>query len=116
MEIIAKQISFKADQSEIFIGLEMIEDIHRIFAEINQLKTQLAYLPGLQGQYSSAVNELYEVTIENSWTGEWISKKALKLGFLIQSSLVAHKKIKELEAELADKYGFLYKHKKSDAR
>ncbi|MGS0765678.1 hypothetical protein [Syntrophomonas curvata] len=116
MEIIAKQISFKPEQSEIFIGLEMIEDIHRIFAEINKLKTQLADLSALKGQYSSAVNELYEVTIENSWTGEWISKKALELGLVIRGSLVAHKKIKELEAELADKYGFLYEHKKADTR
>jgi len=86
----------------------MIEDIYNIFSEINRLKIQLADLSALKGQYSSVVNGLCEVTIENSWSGEWMSKKALELGLLIRSSHVAYRKIKVLEAELSEKYGFLH--------
>jgi len=113
MEITAKQLKFQTERPEILIDVETLENIHQIFLEINGLKTQLADLSALKGQYSAAVNELYEVTIENSWTGEWMSKKALELGLLIRASLVAHKKIKELELELAEKYGFLYEYKKT---
>ncbi|NLW91344.1 MAG: hypothetical protein GXY34_07060 [Syntrophomonadaceae bacterium] len=113
MEITARQISLSQEQNEVFIDLEMIEDIHRIFMEINRLKKQLADVSSLKGDYSTAVNELYEITIENSWIGEWMSQRALELGASIRASLVAHKKIKELEAELAEKYGFLYEYKKA---
>jgi len=37
-----------------------------------------------------------------------MSKKALELGLLIRSSHVAYRKIKVLEAELSEKYGFLH--------
>lgn len=110
MEITARQIALQPEQTEIYIDLEMIEEIYTIFSEINRLKTQLADLSALKGQYSTVVNGLYEVTIENSWSGEWMSKKALELGLLIRSSQVAHKKIKALELELAKKYGFLHNH------
>lgn len=113
MEITARQILSQPEPTEIYIDLDMIENIHRIFSEINRLKTQLADLLVLKGQYSAAVNELYEVTIENSWTGEWMSKRALELGLVIQASLAANKRIKELELELADNYGFLYDYKKA---
>lgn len=86
----------------------MIEDIYMKFSEINRLKAQLADLSALKGQYSLLVNGLCEVTIENSWSGEWMSKKALDLGLLIRSSQAAYKKIKALESDLAEKYGFLH--------
>jgi len=96
------------------MDLEMIEEIYSIFSEINHLKTQLADLSGLKNQYSNIVNGLCEVTIENSWSGEWMSKKALELGLLIRASHVAYRKIKVLESELAEKYGFLHDYQRPD--
>ena len=114
MEITARQIPLQPDHTEIYIDLEMIEDIHKKFSEINWLKTQLADLSALKGQYSTVVNGLCGVTIENSWSGEWMSKKDLELGLVIRSSQAAYKKIKALECELAERYGFLFEYQKAE--
>ncbi len=90
-----------------YIDLEKVKDIYRIFSKINRLRGQLADLPALQGQYAAAVNELYEITINDSQCGEEISGKALELGMAIQVAQDACKQIKLLELELSEKYGFL---------
>lgn len=90
-----------------FIDLEKVRDINRIFAEINLLKGQLADLAILKGKYAAAVNELYEISINDSQCGEEISRKALELGMAIQVAQAACKQIKLLELELSAKYGFL---------
>ncbi len=95
-------------QMDDFIDLEKVRDINRIFSEINHLKAQLTDLPILKGQYAAAVNELYEVTIDDSQDGEQISKRALELGIAIQAAQGVYKEIGKLELELAGKYGFLY--------
>lgn len=90
------------------IDLEKVRDINRIFSEINRLKSQLAELSDLKAQYAAAVNELYEIMIDDSQGGEEISKRALELGIAIQSAQVICHEIKKLEMELAEKYGFMY--------
>lgn len=95
-------------QSGDLIDLEKIEDINRIFSKINILKSQLAELLILKAQYASAVNELYEITINDSQNGEQISRKALELGIAIKSAQGICQEIKTLEMELAGKYGFIY--------
>lgn len=103
-----EQIEVQASQIGDFIDLEKVRDINRIFSEINGLKLQLAELATLKGQYAATVNELYEVTIDDSQTGEEISRRALELGIAIQAAQGACREIKKLELELAEKYGFLY--------
>lgn len=108
MEITARQIPLQAEQTEIYIDLEIIEDIYIKFSEINRLKAELNDLSTLKILYAEVVNGLCEVTIENSWFGEWLSKIAIELGSQLRSSQAAYKRIKALEAELAEKYGFLH--------
>ena len=91
-----------------FIDLEKVRDINRIFSEINSLKSQLAEMSTLKGQYAATVNELYEVSIDDSQGGEQISRRALELGIAIQAAQGACKEIEKLELELAEKYGFMY--------
>lgn len=90
------------------IDLEKIEDINQIFSKLNYLKAQLADLSVLQDQYAAAVNELYEININDSQRGEQISQKALELGISIKAAQEISKEIKELESELTEKYGLLY--------
>lgn len=68
----------------------------------------MADLSVLQDQYAAAVNELYEININDSQRGEQISQKALELGTAIQAAQETCKEIKKLESELTEKYGFLY--------
>lgn len=103
-----EQIEVQFDHSADFIDLEKVKDINRIFSELNRLKAQLADLSVLKGLYAAAVNELYEVSINDSEGGEQISNKALELGIAIQAAEDTYKEIKKLELELAEKYGFLY--------
>lgn len=97
-------------QSQIgdLIDLEKVRDINRIFSKINSLKSQLTELSTLKCQYAATVNELYEVTIDDSQNGEQISRRALELGIAIQSAQGTCQEIEKLEMELAGKYGFLY--------
>ncbi len=90
-----------------YIDLGKVRDINRIFTELNCLKAALEDISALKGHYAEAVNELYEVNIEDSSSGEEISSKALLLGKAIQAALNANREIKKLESELEDKYGFL---------
>lgn len=90
-----------------YIDLGKVHDINRIFTKLNCLKAALEDISVLKGQYAVAVNELYEVTVEDSRSGEEISSKALLLGKAIQVALNANREIKKLESELEDKYGFL---------
>lgn len=103
-----EQIEVQFAQMADFIDLEKVGDINRIFSQLNQLKAQLADLSALKGQYAATVNELYEVTINDSQVGEQISEKALELGIAIQAAQAACSEIEKLEMELAEKYGFLY--------
>ena len=95
-------------QIEDLIDLEKGRDINRIFSKINSLKSQLTELSTLKCQYAATVNELYEVTIDDSQNGEQISRRALELGIAIQSAQGICQEIEKLEMELAGKYGFLY--------
>lgn len=84
-----------------FIDLDKVGDI-------NRLKSQLNDLSILKGQYATDVNELYEATINDSQSGEQISRRALELGIAIQAAQGICQEIEKLEMELAGKYGFLY--------
>jgi len=90
-----------------YIDLGKVRDINRIFTKLNCLKAALEDISVLKGHYAEAVNELYEVNIEDSRSGEEISSKALLLGKAIQAALNANRELKKLESELEDKYGFL---------
>ena len=110
MEIARNEIGLQEEPNTDFIDLRNLTDINRLFSEINHLKSQLADLSTLKARYSALVNGLFEVTIENSWSGEWLSRKAIELGSMIQKSQGAYRKIKTLEKELTEKYGFLYEY------
>jgi len=110
LEIARDEIGLQEEPITDFIDLRNLADINRIFSEINQLKAALADLSTLKARYSAVVNGLFEVTIENSWSGEWLSRKAIELGGMIQISQSAYRKIKTLEKELTEKYGFLYEY------
>ncbi|MGE5397706.1 MAG: hypothetical protein ACM3MK_09275 [Chitinophagales bacterium] len=90
-----------------YIDLSKVSDINRIFSELNRLKAALEDISVLKGHYAEAVNELYEVTVEDSRSGEEISSKALSLGMAIQAVIAAGREIMKLESELEEKYGFL---------
>ena len=110
MEIARSEIGWQEEPTSNFIDLKNLIDINRIFSEINRLKSQLTDLSTLKARYSALVNGLFEVAIENSWSGEWMSRKAIELGNAIETSQFAYKKIKALEKELTEKYGFLYEY------
>jgi len=108
-----EQFEVEGKPAHDLLDLEMLSEIYRIFSEINRLKNDMADLTTLKIRYAAVVNGLCENTIENSMNGEWLSRKALELGCLIQTSVIAHKKIRELEAELAERYGFLHEYQKT---
>ena len=92
---------------QFLMNLEAIIDIHRLFSEINCIKTIQAELTTIKNQYADVVNELMSIEVENSQTGEELATKALELGQAIQQAASASLHIEKLEQELMNKYGFL---------
>lgn len=89
------------------MDIERVHDIHRIFKEINDCKSQVAELPELKDQYADTVNEFYDISVDNSQAGEEIAARALALGKQIEEAWKARERITVLEQELVEKYGFL---------
>ncbi len=88
-------------------NIEAIDDIHRIFTEINAHKTFLRELPGIKAKYADIVNELVGIYVEDSEAGEALSWRAKELCLTILKAEHAKSDIRRLENELKEKYGFL---------
>ncbi|NLW90972.1 MAG: hypothetical protein GXY34_05165 [Syntrophomonadaceae bacterium] len=87
-----------------YMDLNSVEEIHRIYSDINEQKALVAKLPGLRAQYEDLVNELYEISPADSRTGEEISNQALEVGKELAAAIHASSRIQQLEEELM-RYG-----------
>ncbi|HBK53678.1 MAG TPA: hypothetical protein DDZ44_07070 [Syntrophomonas wolfei] len=82
-----------------------LEEMHELFATINQARVEIQAGITAQAEYAETVNEINCLSIEDSEYGEELCRKALNQIGLIKAAELAAISIHDCQAKLAARYG-----------